>query len=137
MLKTHCSVCQTEFTCGARQEGKVCWCAAFPAIMPAEFTQDCRCMSCLAEAIVKRIDEAIKANGHEEMHKLASQYRNQGEFIEHIDYTIENGNYVFSTWYHLKRGTCCGSGCRNCPYPNSPKSSSNSASNATTGLDTQ
>ncbi len=94
-------------------------------------------MSCLAESIVKRIDEAIKANGHEEMLKLASQYRNQGEFIEHIDYTIENGNYVFSTWYHLKRGTCCGSGCRNCPYPNSPKSSSNSASNATTGLDTQ
>ncbi|KAJ1448882.1 cobalamin adenosyltransferase-domain-containing protein [Pelagophyceae sp. CCMP2097] len=28
-----------------------------------------------------------------------------------------NGLYVFSEVAHLKRGQCCGNGCRHCPYP--------------------
>ncbi len=32
------------------------------------------------------------------------------------DYYIENGFYVFTEQYHLKRGYCCKSGCRHCPY---------------------
>jgi hypothetical protein len=31
-------------------------------------------------------------------------------------YYLENGKVVFTTEYHLKRGDCCGSGCRHCPY---------------------
>ncbi|WP_255518087.1 DUF5522 domain-containing protein [Fulvivirga sp. M361] len=31
-------------------------------------------------------------------------------------YYIENGLYVFTEEYHLKRGYCCKSGCRHCPY---------------------
>ncbi|MBL3655073.1 DUF5522 domain-containing protein [Fulvivirga sediminis] len=29
---------------------------------------------------------------------------------------IENGLYVFTEAYHLKRGYCCKNGCRHCPY---------------------
>jgi iron complex transport system substrate-binding protein len=37
---------------------------------------------------------------------------------EGVDYTIDpQGRWVFSRDYHLKRGYCCGSGCRHCPYP--------------------
>jgi hypothetical protein len=32
------------------------------------------------------------------------------------DYYIEGKNIVFTAAYHLKRGYCCGSGCRHCPY---------------------
>ena len=32
------------------------------------------------------------------------------------DYYWENGLMVFTRQYHLKRGYCCGSGCRHCPY---------------------
>lgn len=32
------------------------------------------------------------------------------------DYYIEDGLYVFTEAYHLKRGYCCKSGCRHCPY---------------------
>ncbi|KAA6456941.1 hypothetical protein DYQ86_24175 [Acidobacteria bacterium AB60] len=32
------------------------------------------------------------------------------------DYYIEDGLIVFTAAYHLKRGYCCGSGCRHCPY---------------------
>ncbi|MBX2964037.1 MAG: hypothetical protein KF687_16105 [Cyclobacteriaceae bacterium] len=33
-----------------------------------------------------------------------------------VDYYIENGTLVFTIAYHLKRGYCCQSGCRHCPY---------------------
>ena len=36
------------------------------------------------------------------------------------DYYMENGLMVFTAAYHLKRGSCCGSGCRHCPYGNAP-----------------
>jgi predicted GNAT family N-acyltransferase len=32
------------------------------------------------------------------------------------DFYIENGYVVFTESYHLKRGSCCKSGCRHCPY---------------------
>jgi len=32
------------------------------------------------------------------------------------DFYIENGLYVFTEQYHQKRGYCCKSGCRHCPY---------------------
>lgn len=32
------------------------------------------------------------------------------------DYYFENGLLVYAASYHLKRGFCCGSGCRHCPY---------------------
>jgi hypothetical protein len=32
------------------------------------------------------------------------------------DWYLENGLLVYTAAYHLKRGHCCGSGCRHCPY---------------------
>jgi hypothetical protein len=40
--------------------------------------------------------------------------------VEGIDYHVEDGRWVFSAHYHLRRGYCCTSGCRHCPYGNSP-----------------
>lgn len=31
-------------------------------------------------------------------------------------YTSEEGYIVFTEKYHLKRGYCCKSGCKHCPY---------------------
>lgn len=44
---------------------------------------------------------------------------NEGrELKEGEDYYIdERGMFVFTAEYHLKRGYCCGSGCKHCPYP--------------------
>ena len=33
------------------------------------------------------------------------------------DYYYEGPYLVFTAKYHLKRGSCCNSGCRHCPYP--------------------
>jgi hypothetical protein len=32
------------------------------------------------------------------------------------DFYMENGLLVFTAAYHIKRGYCCNSGCRHCPY---------------------
>jgi hypothetical protein len=41
------------------------------------------------------------------------------KLLEGIDYEIDpkTGYLVFTRSYHLKRGFCCNSGCRHCPYP--------------------
>ncbi len=50
---------------------------------------------------------------------------------EKVDFYIENGYYVFTEQYHLKRGYCCKSGCRHCPWkykkePKNPNKGNNS-----------
>ena len=111
-----CSTCDSEFDCSADQS---CWCMAFPPVMPADFTQDCRCRGCLALAVEQQVAASIEQRGIEEMVELARPYRSASEAVEGIDYTLERGNYVFSRWFHLKRGSCCESGCRNCPFKDS------------------
>jgi hypothetical protein len=32
------------------------------------------------------------------------------------DYYVEHGRVVFTESYLLRRGTCCGNGCRHCPF---------------------
>lgn len=31
-------------------------------------------------------------------------------------YYNEHGYFVFTEKYHLKKGYCCGNGCKHCPY---------------------
>ena len=48
-------------------------------------------------------------------------------FIEGVDYYFENGYMVLTAHFLLKRGYCCGNGCRHCPYENQSKKVSNSS----------
>jgi hypothetical protein len=53
------------------------------------------------------------------------------ELLEGTDYYIESGRWVFTAAYLLRRGKCCESGCRHCPYrpadPTPPPASSKNA----------
>ncbi|HSS20214.1 MAG TPA: DUF5522 domain-containing protein [Pyrinomonadaceae bacterium] len=40
----------------------------------------------------------------------------EGELEEGVDYYVEDGLLVFTATFLLKRGYCCDSGCRHCPY---------------------
>jgi hypothetical protein len=33
------------------------------------------------------------------------------------EFYFERGLTVFTEAHHLRRGYCCGNGCRHCPYP--------------------
>lgn len=115
-MKKQCSLCHTEFVCGSDGTDRGCWCADLPAVVPLTFERGCECPDCLVRTIAKRIGSLVDGyTSTADMVKLAAPYRD-GKLREHIDYEIENGNYVFSKWFHLKRGICCGNSCRNCPY---------------------
>ena len=36
--------------------------------------------------------------------------------VEGVDFYREGAYVVFTEGYHLRRGYCCESGCRHCPY---------------------
>jgi hypothetical protein len=35
---------------------------------------------------------------------------------EGIDYYMEGERVIFTALAHIQRGSCCGNGCRHCPY---------------------
>jgi hypothetical protein len=78
-----------------------CWC--FWVEMPASLRvlahgggRSCICHGCVAAE--KRAEPWNAAAGN-------------GEF-----YRLDDGRIVFTERYHLRRGYCCGNGCRHCPY---------------------
>ena len=115
----NCSDCGKPFTCseGESQENKKCWCNDFPPIMPLDFKKDCRCPACLNKIVKEKIEAFVKTITPENaVNCLPKNYTGNGKLVEGIDYEIEGGKWVFSKWYHLKRGHCCHNGCVNCPY---------------------
>ena len=46
----------------------------------------------------------------------------QAKLIEGEDYYMDGPYLVFTEAYHRKRGYCCGSGCRHCPWKDEPGS---------------
>lgn len=48
--------------------------------------------------------------------KKSKSLPEQEPLQEGVDFYWENGLFVFTEQYHKKRGHCCGSGCRHCPY---------------------
>lgn len=115
-IASQCVICQSTFTCDVAQGNSSCWCNAFPPFMHITSAQNCYCRVCLSQMMAKRIQSFIQDNGLKAMLTIARPYFDPNTLLEYVDYTVEQGNYVFSAWYHLKRGKCCGNGCRHCPY---------------------
>ena len=112
----NCHACGAVFTCDVTQQNEACWCFGYPAVLQPDNRQGCYCQDCLGHIISSSINEFIDTTPHLEALALASKFKGSDTLLKDIDYTIEQGNYVFSRWYHLKRGTCCGNGCKNCPF---------------------
>lgn len=127
VTNSHCVKCGVDMACGADSDTPSCWCKGFPRL-PSEAGGDgsqCLCPKCLGFVLNRSVERGIEEKGVSAMVVLASEnginsvsdtVRGKPRLVEHVDFQIENGKYVFSSWYHLKRGYCCGSGCRNCPF---------------------
>ena len=116
-LNKKCNSCEKEFICQGSDTDISCWCDLYPKELILENNIACLCTSCLSSSISQKIIRLIAENNHEELLRIAGIFRDEIRLFLDIDYTIENGKYVFTKWYLLKRGFCCRSGCRNCPYP--------------------
>ena len=43
-------------------------------------------------------------------------YKETNMGTDNINFYFEGNKKVMKEIYHIKRGSCCGSGCRHCPY---------------------
>ncbi len=116
-MTTACPNCGKILTCQADQPG-TCWCASYPPILPIdENVKGCFCADCLQGKVKDAIDEYVEEVRSGKRENEAFKYTNVSAGLqEGIDYYVENGLFVLTEWYHLKRGECCGNACRHCPY---------------------
>lgn len=110
-----CSSCGANFACGPEQGQANCWCDALPHVpLMASEDQGCLCPKCLGEAISKlnpHSGDATDATSQTKANETSPSPLVEGE-----DYYCEGAMIVFTARYHLRRGYCCESGCRHCPY---------------------
>jgi hypothetical protein len=93
MQTKKCAQCSEIFNCGSSLQS--CWCMAYSPVPIIDKEMDCLCPNCLGSNFRKN--------------------ENKSDIVQQ-DYYIENGLYVFTESYHLKRGYCCKNGCRHCPF---------------------
>lgn len=88
-------------------------------IMPLEPGMGCLCRGCLTEVVAQKINEYTEQLTKEKRKIIAGlgQVETPAEGVDY--YMNDAGNYVFTAWYHLRRGTCCSNGCLHCPYKKS------------------
>lgn len=109
---THCNECLKSFSCDNTPQ---CWCIELPHILPVSTSSTCLCKACLIKAIRQYIESQSNTKIQSQL-KLAAPYRHSRSFIEGLDYDLEDGLMIMTRWAHLKRGKCCGNGCRHCPF---------------------
>jgi hypothetical protein len=86
-----------------------CWCAKvkIPDELIAQVPPELRNSACLCRNCVMKFHRA-KTNGVASLKILPG------------DYYFDGGLIVFNAAFHLRRGYCCDSGCRHCPYQAMP-----------------
>jgi hypothetical protein len=118
MPKT-CQRCNATFDCSVNSTAshtEPCWCMGYPAIFSPDAAGDCVCPNCLTAMTQVHIAATIDTQAIHVTSPAAAVACQGQPLIEGLDYTIEDGFWVFSRWYLLKQGACCGNGCRHCPY---------------------
>jgi hypothetical protein len=109
-----CSKCGTNFNCGPVPGKTSCWCEELPHVsLVAGADQDCLCSACLSEAIANL---PLRQDNAEACDSGKAAASSPPILIEGEDYYCEGPAIVFTAKYLLRRGYCCESGCRHCPY---------------------
>ena len=115
MMNKTCHRCAAVFDCSGCLSAD-CWCMDYPAIFSCDAVTDCLCPKCLTAKTKAHIEAQIDTIAVHDAAPAEALACEGLPLIEHLDYTIEDGRWVLSRWYLLKRGECCGNACRHCPY---------------------
>lgn len=88
---------------GGASCASACWCRVvdIPPALLERIPDHARDMACICHACVAR----------ERRREPKASLARPGE-----SYFTDDGRFVFTARYHLRRGYCCGNGCRHCPY---------------------
>lgn len=124
----NCSGCGDDFTCGAEGGNGRCWCEDLPHLpLTAIAASDCLCPQCLSDAIQAALqvgcavgDSALDSSRSSAAEPVQAttktDLRPPSLLLEGEDYYSEGGMIVFTASYHRRRGYCCESACRHCPF---------------------
>ena len=101
-----------------------CWCErmdlpeALLAQVPAEQRRlACICRSCVQKAQAERDAEAVRLRPRASGDLPAAAPAGSSRAVDEDFYVDPVSGYrVFTEAYHLRRGRCCESGCRHCPF---------------------
>jgi len=124
-VSNKCNNCQSKNLCAVSSDAG-CWCFNYPPLeelyqlVGEQFlkSESCLCADCLKEEINRKVDQYVDLFKEGKVkNTMPAVTTRTNKLIEGLDYYLENGQWVFKAWSHLKRGYCCGSGCRHCPYP--------------------
>jgi len=122
-LPGNCPLCGEPNRCrletGEGYKGP-CWCerptvsaAALRRLLGELAAPRCLCAGCL-ESIAA--DPEITREALESRRRCNMPSPNSSPTPVEGDCYWEVANMVFTAQFHLRRGSCCGSGCRHCPY---------------------
>lgn len=109
VLNKNCGNCRKEISCNVYDIEN---CSCLPIELSPQIRKflaktyfDCLCNSCLEELSQKIVRAGnLSFPGKKE------------EFIAGVHYYREGNMWVFTELYHILKGSCCGNGCRHCPY---------------------
>lgn len=109
-----CGKCGQPFGCGANSTEEDCWCASLPPVLAEPDRQlDCSCPKCLGEIVQVHAPPSGPEFAGASPVETSKCER---PLVENEDYYREDATIVFTALYHLRRGYCCDSDCRHCPY---------------------
>jgi hypothetical protein len=112
-----CSNCGVSFGCGPSAGKESCWCADLPHVsLVGAAEQDCLCPECLRQAISDLQLNPAETRPASSQSQSQSVINSPPILVEGEDYYREGPVIVFTASYLLRRGYCCESGCRHCPY---------------------
>jgi len=122
-LPGNCPLCGEPNRCrletGEGYKGP-CWCerptvsaAALRRLLGELATPRCLCPGCI-ESIATNPEITREALGSRRT--CESNLPISAPMPVDGDFYWEGANVVFTAQFHLRRGFCCGSGCRHCPY---------------------
>lgn len=104
-----CQRCKKDFDCNCISI-ESCECSSL-VLSPvtkeylSKTSYNCLCTNCLTEV--------------ENFASLAKRFpfpKSPTEYVEGIHYYIEGQYWVFTTFYHYLKGSCCKNNCRHCAY---------------------
>jgi len=116
-LNQSCPNCGGKNNCHSNSS---CWCHSFPLLEVVERAKSCLCEVCLERLMAEKFNQKeIELSAEDRLKVMA-----MGEpsyLRKNLDYQVNflDGRelYEFTSWYLLRRGSCCYNDCKNCPYP--------------------
>jgi hypothetical protein len=105
-------------TCGTKGKANEipCWCFELPNGLVPTPEKKFNCSRATVQDLRNAIDQYCVDLDEEKRRKI-KELGPAKRPIPLLDYdTNLSGNVVFTRWYHLRRGFCCGNGCLNCGW---------------------